>query len=199
MAKIVTFFDSYGTLATAFEAAGFEVSAAILSNDDEREFYREKFENRVFVFNENINQMCTCGVRHRNPVGLIGKLPETVYEEDGNNKCQKELINQIVRFTRDAKPNTVLVETTKEFLDNEDKFKYLTEKIGDTGYDCFVLLHPHKSYVIGFNQEKNLVENFEFPEIKSEDKVTKEYTQKLAETIKSHIVEEEPPQEENQG
>lgn len=192
MAKIVTFFDSYGTLATAFEAAGLEVAAAILSNDDEREFYREKFENRVFVFNENINQMCTCGVRHRNPVGLIGKLPETVYEENGNLRSQKELINQIVRFTRDAKPNTVLVETTKDFLDNEEKFKFLTEKVGDVGYDCFVLLHPHKSYVLWFSQEKNFVEGFDFPEIKSEEKVTKEYCLKLAETIKNQIVEEAP-------
>ena len=36
MAKVVTIFDSYATLATAFSDAGYEVQAVILSNDDER-------------------------------------------------------------------------------------------------------------------------------------------------------------------
>lgn len=198
MAKVVTIFDSYATLATAFSDAGYEVQAAILSNDDEREFYREKFENRVFVFSEDIRSMCTCGVRHRNPHGIVVKLPDTVYEQESYLYSQKELIEQVMRFVRDAKPNFILVELKKDFLEDPDKFKYLTDKVGDAGYDCFVLLHDHKSFLLAFNQEKNLVETFDFPEIKAEDKVTKEYLVSFAQRIAEKLIEEEAPQEEQQ-
>ena len=190
MPKVITIFDTYATLATAFESAGYEVQAAILSDDDEREFYREKFENRVFVFSENIKGMCTCGVRNRAPHGLVAKLPDTVYEQEGYPNSQKELIHQIMRFVNDAKPNFLLVETKRAFLDDQDKFKALTDEIGNAGYDCFVLLHDHKSYITAFSQEKNLVESFDFPEIKSEDKVTKEFLVALAQKIEEKLPKE---------
>lgn len=195
MAKIITFFDSYGTLASAFKDAGYEVQAAILSNDDERDFYREKFGPETFVFIEDIKTMCTCGVRNRAPHGLVGKLPETVYDEPGNNRSQVELLNQLMRFIRDTRPHFVLLETTKEVIDNQEKFKHITDTIGSADYDCFVLLHPHKSFILCFNQVKNRVEAFDFPEIKSDEKVTKEYTQRMAEAIGNALKTEETPKQ----
>ncbi len=162
MAKIVSLYGGLGGLEFGFKRAGFDVVCGNEVDETIRNIFVSNFPGS-FCYNSNLDGVCTCGFKHRNPLGIVGQIRD---EHDRGH------FSRILAATKPAFFVAVadggLVDTNRN-----DELTKITDDLGSKGYDIFVewmdeydygsQFSKSYTYIVGFTQESE-VQNFVFPE-----------------------------------
>lgn len=193
MSKVISVFGSNPTFEEGFIKAGYECHGVMCQTPETREAYKAHFENTItFIFSENANHSCSCGVNNRKPDGIIGKLPTETPEGQERKAAKVQYCNDFAKMLSISnKPEFFVFEFEKELIDNKEEFESITPILGNAGFDLFIQAYNSgRMFIVGFNQEYP-VKDFEFPVVDEESTETEfdVFTKALAEQIKITVTE----------
>lgn len=149
MTKIVSLFGGIGGFDKGFKDAGFEIGLANDPNHTIAELYRMNFPG-VFVHENNLDNVCTCGYAHRHPTGVIARLPK---------ETQEEALIHTMRILEATKPVFFVAVADGGIEPEEDNkdFKHISNSLANKGYDVYVQTMKALDYCPSCDETKYLV------------------------------------------